>query len=403
MTQNNQHRLQYLFQQYLNNQIKEEEYAEFWELLQPESDKETLSTELQTLWENASRYQPAIPSKAWEDKMQALLDESKTPAHNKTVRLKRNLRLRRGSAAAAVILLFLIGGGYFLFRKPAAQQEVAVVSQSSNGTHGLLPGGNKAVLTLSNGKSIVLNKVKNGKISQQGKTLIIKADSNRITYNPVTTSHLTDRVYNTLRTPRGGKYQITLPDGTKVWLNATSSLRFPTAFPGDKRIVEMTGEAYFEVAENAEKPFIVSVHGMQVKVLGTHFNIMAYDDAPVVKTTLLEGAVKVKNGNQSLQLHPGQQAQMNKMGELSLLKKADLNSVLAWKKGLFWFNDNTIEEVMRQVSRWYNADVEINGKIPQHFTGSISKNVNILRVFRVLKETGNIQFEIKDRKIIVTP
>ncbi len=400
MTKDYHKRLQYLFQQYLNDQISKEEYAEFWESLQEQSEKDDLLAGLQALWERGSHEETAIPQKQWEAKMQKLIDATATTDKQTKIR-KINKRKVYGWSAAAFIFL-LVGSSVYFLRHSESREIVISASSEHKKNNGLVPGGNKAILTLANGSSILLDSVTNGMISRQGKTLVVKSDSNRVTYKPGG-AKAGDVVYNTLRTPRGGKYQITLPDGTKVWLNAASSLRFPTAFPGRKRLVAVTGEAYFEVAENAEKPFVVSVNGMKVKVLGTHFNIKAYDDEPVIKTTLLEGAVMIEKGTETLRLSPGQQVTLNKKGRMLLIKDADISKAIAWKDNLFWFKNNTIQEVMRQIARWYDADVVIKGNIPQHFTGSISQNVDVHRVFSILQETGNIHFEVKGHQIIVTP
>lgn len=410
MAEDKNDRLQYLFQRYLTNRITEEEYTEFWELLQQGHDKETLSTELQALWEKTLPEKRLISPKHWDEKMARLINEAPTtPPVTKAHKTNRQTSFKWRALAAVALVIFLVGGGIYLFQKTAQNKITATAPPAKQKKQkGLQPGGNKATLTLSNGARIVLDSATKGTITQQGKTNVVQPANGQLAYKPLRDIRLTDVVYNTLRTPRGGKYQITLPDGTKVWLNAASSLRFPTAFPGKKRMVEMTGEAYFEVAANATKPFIVLVDGMTVNVLGTHFNIMAYDDEPVVKTTLLEGAIKLTprfpNGDkQGIKLKPGQQARLNKQGDITVLNQVKTAKVVAWKNNLFWFEENDIHEVMRQIARWYNADVVIKGDIPQHFTGSIPKNVNVLRVFQILQETGNMNFSIDDHKIIVTP
>lgn len=397
MTENHHKRLQYLFQQYLNDQISEKEYAEFWELLHQVSGKDELSAELQELWENAFNNQPTIPKKQWDKKMRTLISATEIPDNK--IKLQKGHR-KFYTWTAAAILFLVIGGSFYFLKDNDLQKAAAVPSTSKHKT--LVPGGNKAVLTLANGSSIILDNAANGTLSKQGKALVTKSDNGKISYSPANGS-LKDVVYNTLRTPRGGKYQITLADNTKVWLNSASSLRFPTSFPGNKRIVEVTGEAYFEVAENAAKPFIVAVNGMEIKVLGTHFNVKAYDDESVMKTTLLEGAVVVKKEAESVLLSPGEQASVDKAGQFSLIKNADINQIIAWKNGLFWFKNNTIQEVMRQIARWYDAEVVIRGNIPQHFTGSISRNSDVHRIFKILQETGNIHFKVEENKIIVTP
>jgi ferric-dicitrate binding protein FerR (iron transport regulator) len=399
MMANTDKELQYLLRQYFDSRITEAEYHELWKLLQTEDRKNTLSDELQLLWEYAEENKPVIPATTWNEKMKRLLDETNTTSSGPGIGKRSVWRSYKWYAAAAVTVLIVAAGIYFYLAAPSHNKaDIARHVPAKD----ILPGGNKAVLTLANGSTLVLDSNVRGIIFRQGNTKIIKPANGKITYSQVNTAP-NDVVYNTLSTPRGGQYQITLPDGTNVWLNSASSLRFPTSFTGDKRIVEMTGEAYFEVKENATKPFVVTVDGMQVKVLGTHFNIMAYDDEPVIKTTLLSGAISVRKENVATLLSPGQQAQVTKEGKIQVVKDVNINKAVAWKNNLFWFDKNTIQEVMRQVARWYNVDVVISGTIMRHFTGSIPRDVKVSKVFEVLQETGSVHFTIENNKIIVSP
>ena len=391
-------RLRILFRRYLADRISEEEFLELWKLMAGERGKDIVSDELRLLWESRLPEHRPVASQEWDEKMQALISRFETLDPPKGTASK--MRLWKWAAAVAVVLL--VATGVLIYQRRLVAPNPVAVHNSQPETQGIPPGSNKAVLILSNGSRIDLDSSASGVITKQGETNIVKPGRGQLAYN-TTDSHPENTVYNMLSIPRGGKYQVTLPDRTKVWLNAASTLRFPTAFAGDSRVVEMTGEAYFEVQANATKPFIVMVDGMRVKVLGTHFNVMAYDDEPVIRTTLLEGAVKVEKGKETVALKPGQQARMDKKGQIQVVEDPNAVDVVAWKNGLFWFQDNTIQEVMRKLSRWYDADVEIKGKIAHHFTGSIPRDVNILRVFEVLKETGNIHFKVEDHKIIVTP
>ncbi len=204
-------------------------------------------------------------------------------------------------------------------------------------------------------------------------------------------------VYNTLSAPTGGQFQLVLPDGSKVWLNSSSSIRFPTEFSGEERKVELTGEAYFEVAKNPTLPFRVSVSGMYVEVLGTHFNIMAYGDESSIKTTLLEGSVRVTKGSSAKVLTPGQQSKMNLKGDINVVD-ADLEQVIAWKNGYFQFSSDDIETIMRQVARWYDIKVVYKDKIPGGgFSGIVSRKNNISRVLKILQD-GGVQLRWKGKK-----
>jgi ferric-dicitrate binding protein FerR (iron transport regulator) len=208
---------------------------------------------------------------------------------------------------------------------------------------------------------------------------------------------------NTMQTPRGGQYGVILPDGSKVWLNAASSLTYPTAFTGVDRSVQLKGEAYFEVADNKDKPFIVMVGNMQVNVLGTHFNVMAYEDENAIKTTLLEGAVKVTNGGAAHLLKPGQEGRLDRSSDAFKLLEVDANEAIAWKNGVFQFGGASIETVMREIVRWYDVDVEYQGRTNEHFRGAISRSVNASEVFKMLELTGAVHFTIDKKKIIVKP
>jgi len=314
-----------------------------------------------------------------------------------------HFNFKRWTAAAAIIV-FLISGAYFLFIKRDAESPVSsgiIQTQRAD----ILPGGNKAVLTLGDNSVIVLDESDNGKIANEGGVSVLKTDEGQLTYTELNEKPK-EVVYNTVATPKGGQYHLTLSDGTKVWLNSASSVRFPVSFTGVERKVEITGEAYFEVAKNESVPFRVLVNGKEeVEVIGTHFNINSYPEEPSLKTTLLEGKIKVRplesKGNVKI-LNPGQQFQLYNNGSIALNTNPDLEEVMAWKNGKFQFGESLeIAAVMRQISRWYDVDFEISGKINQHIGGSISRDVNVSKVFEMLELTGAVKFELNGRKVIV--
>jgi transmembrane sensor len=276
----------------------------------------------------------------------------------------------------------------------------------------LLPGSNKAILTLANGSKIILDNAGNGNIATQQNAVISKTQNGQVVYNAgriaedltASSTQIIDKVIatNIIATPRGGQYQVVLPDGTKVWLNAASSLKFPIAFTGNERNVELTGEAYFEVAKNAAKPFFVKTSTQTVEVLGTHFNINSYTDEQATKTTLLEGSVKVigNYGKLMVKLTPGEQA-VNNTGGINVVHNADIDEAVAWKNGKFLFTNTNLQTIMRQLSRWYDVDVEYRGTVNEkHYNGRISRNVPVSQIFQILKTSG-INFTINGRKIIV--
>jgi transmembrane sensor len=298
---------------------------------------------------------------------------------------------------AAAILVFVLAGVYFFYNRHASQSQQIVNNKRYK--RDVAPGGNKAILTLANGSNLVLNDVKNGNLPTQGGSRIVKQDS-ELSYK--TTAANTSQVsYNTITTPNGGQFQLVLADGTKVWLNAASSLRFPTTFNGKDRTVELSGEAYFEVAKNKDKPFNVKTAKQTVQVLGTHFNINSYNDETSVKTTLLEGSVNVYAAEGSVLIKPGEQAILLNDGSIKIKSDIDTEEIVAWKNGIFQFNEADIKTIMRQIARWYNVDVEFKGKLPADlYRGKISRNVNISEVFKILELSG-INFTIEGRKIIV--
>jgi ferric-dicitrate binding protein FerR (iron transport regulator) len=317
--------------------------------------------------------------------------------------------LRRWTAAAAVLLL-LASAAYLVWKKTSLPNALAVNRSTPQAPkNDVAPGGNKAILTLADGTEVVLDSTNNGAITKQGNVTVIKLDDGQLSYKRSASTTSSTISYNTVSTPRGGQYQLVLTDGTKVWLNAASSLRFPTSFIGNDRRVEITGEAYFEVAHDNKKPFFVAVADMNVEVLGTHFNINAYPDERTIKTTLLEGAVKVESQNQSALLVPGEQARLlnapleDGNRRLQTINHVDLEQVVAWKNGKFQFNQASVETIMRQVSRWYDVEVVFEGPIPdKRFNGKMYRNVNASQVLSILEE-GGIHFRIEGNKVTVTP
>ena len=302
---------------------------------------------------------------------------------------------KRTLVRAAAILVFISTGIFFLYNKHNGQQ----IANNKPVTHDVAPGGNKAILTLANGAKVVLNSVKNGNLGSQAGAMVIKKDS-LLSYKAIK-PNTSQVLYNTITTPNGGQYQLVLADGTKVWLNAASSLKFPTQFDGKDRTVQLTGEAYFEVAKNKDKPFNVKTATQTVQVLGTHFDINSYTNETAVKTTLLEGSVKVLSPAGNVIISPGQQAVLSNTNGLSVNSEADINEVIAWKNGMFQFDEADIQTIMRQVARWYDIDVELKGPMPNYtYHGKIPRNSNASQVLKILGLSG-INFTIEGRKIII--
>jgi transmembrane sensor len=314
---------------------------------------------------------------------------------------------RRWYIPAAAVLLVLFGATWFLFFNNKKEHPVAKVeAKPALAKNDIAPGGNKAVLILADGSSVILDSTSNGVITKQGSIEVKKLSNGLLAYT-VNGKQITENnaaFYNTISTPRGGQYQVTLSDGTLVWLNAASSIRFPVIFSGTERKVEITGEAYFEVAKNAAMPFKVKTFSSEVEVLGTHFNVNAYDDEESVKTTLLEGKVKVSANNQLPRfLQPGQQAGINNQGNIAIINDADVEEVMAWKNGRFQYKSADVKTILRQISRWYDVDVEYRGNVNLHFTGQLPRSVTASKVFEKLEMTGEVHFKIEGKKIIVSP
>ncbi|MEP7259505.1 MAG: FecR domain-containing protein [Flavitalea sp.] len=300
--------------------------------------------------------------------------------------------------AAAVLLIFGIGAAVFMYTKPApldiSKQQPAPVKQAP-----VAPGTNKAMLTLSNGQQVELTEG-NGTVNDAG--VNIKKINGALIYGSANSASIAV-AYNTMTTPRGGQYQLTLPDGTKVWLNAASSLRYPTMFTGKERKVTVTGEAYFEVAKNAGMPFTVVSGNQEITVLGTHFNNNAYEDEASMKTTLLEGSVKVKHGASVVTIVPGQQSIIQEgVGDI-LVSETDIQQAVAWKNGFFSFSNADIKTIMRQLSRWYNVDVIYESNVPKvEFSGEIGRSLTLDELLGILKDT-RIHYRIEGRKLVIMP
>ncbi|MET7000414.1 FecR family protein [Chitinophaga defluvii] len=410
-----QHAWQSLLDRYINNTISPEEMELLLHKIEEGEVPESFTDALRRHWE-VSREQGQTDTRAWNEKFAAMMAEEKRnnpPLKRVMTTGKRLLRY-----AAAVLLLVAMGTWYFSERNKTAPPAPAISSPATE-LADLKPGTPGAILKLSNGQEIVLDSANNGVLAIQGNTKIIRRN-NQIFYDE-TASNQTEAVYNTITTPKGRQYQLILADGSKVWLNAASSIRYPTLFTGNKREVEITGEVYFEVAHQTLKnnrangagetrmPFIVKVsnaagHGEEIEVLGTHFNINAYHDEPAVKTTLLEGSVKVSTmAGHSAVLQPGQQSAVAQNGAIHVMKAVNTDAVMAWKNGYFSFDQTDLATLMRQIGRWYDVDISYEGAIPvRKFGGEISRDNNASQVLKIMEETG-VRFRIEGRKIIVLP
>jgi len=314
---------------------------------------------------------------------------------------RRALIIRRSFRYAAVFILLMgLSGILWYTLKPGSEK---TVEQPVHPLTSIQPGTNKAVLTLGNGSRIVLDSSNRGLIASEGGVAITVRD-NRLSY--AETSDTATVTWNTMTTPRGGQFRLTLPDGTAVWLNAQSSITYPVRFTGGERKVSVTGEAYFEVFKNPSQPFVADIRTKgEVRVFGTHFDINAYEDEHSINTTLLEGSVSVSAGKNRRTIEPGQQVRILSDGSLeqSSLTKSELSEVTAWKDGSFYFEEADIRTVMRQMQRWYDVDIEYQGEVREKFHLDIRRSTTLDNVFRILQETRGVHFKIEGRKIKVMP
>ncbi|NII26070.1 DUF4974 domain-containing protein [Pseudoflavitalea sp. X16] len=391
-------KLEHLLEGYLSDNLSEAELKELLALLDRE---ETHLPELiQHLLEQqtvAGLGNVELRDRLFSQVMQRVKEQKATQAPVKRMHL-----LRWATAAAVVII---ISGLIFFLRLP--KQEGATVQQSTGTGNDVLPGTQGAILTLANGSSLVLDTLRHGMIAQEPGARVSLKDG-QLAYHPESATAVG---YNTITTPRGRQFSLMLPDGSMVWLNAASSLRYPTAFTGNERVVELTGEAYFEIAKDPSMPFQVTVKNMEVEVLGTHFNINAYDDEDAIRTTLLEGKVKVTPvvGSQlaahsSKLLALGQQAQIIN-NKLSIINNVDIAAVMAWKNGLFRFDHADLHTVMRQLARWYDVEVvfEKGAPVQEVFQGEMQRTLKLSQVLKIL-ENMQVHFRIEaGKRVIVTP
>ncbi len=414
----NPERLRYLFQQYLHDTGTPAEIREFWVLFSELGNDNPIKEDLWRFWDKTDA-KATRQHKDWEQLLQRIRQQAKTWENSQTRR--RTQRALWGKmAVASVLLMLLLTGGYWVLTNQT-NTKTQSADQEAHLQNDRPPGGNRAVLTLGNGTQIILDSVHSGQLAQQGNSNVVKVDNGQIVYTVQNTSPLplpskgTNRAVgpeteretplNTLSTPRGGQYRITLADGTKVWLDAASSIRYPVAFNGHQRKVKVSGQVYFEVAENAALPFIVNVNDRaEILVLGTHFNIKAYPDERKLRTTVLEGKISLRSMTKDTPeviLLPGNQAEIDRNGKLTKRTRVDLESVIAWKNNYFVFNNSSLKEVMRQLSRWYDIEVEYSDTKDVLLNGRFKRSTHLSVALKILQTAANVKFTITGKKIIV--
>jgi ferric-dicitrate binding protein FerR (iron transport regulator) len=388
-------RIHYLLEAYISKKANAAEESELMDWVLEAGEDSELKNYVLNIW-NQYKAAEDLSYVNW-DRIYSRIMQPRIVSMQPRVKKMRWARL----TAAAVMAVALAAGTYLYFT-PRSQKSIATVQQKQNDI--AAPSANKAVLTLADGTKIELDSSGNGTLAVQGSVKIVKQSTGEISYAGTAAGKVN---YNTLSVPRGSKpINLMLSDGSRVWINVGSSLTYPTAFAGNERKVTITGEAYFEVVHNEKMPFIVQSGDLKIKDLGTHFNVNTYEDETTERITLLEGSVSVTRNALSELLKPGQQARITNNGtsDIKVLNDVDVDEVMAWKTGKFMFNRNTdIGTIMRQISRWYNVDIEYEGNIHQRFWGSISKDVNVSQVLKILEATGGVKFKVEGNKIMVMP
>lgn len=380
---------------------EEEEELALW--IDTFQNKEEWQQQLREIWMN---YEPnEVMEEERAEKILHTITKNNELSFARRKSLHLDRRILQLAVAAAVVGLLLAFSIKYLVGEKAAKKDVVVEKKIPAP---IVPGGNKAILTLSNGKKMALDSLKNGLLANNGSSKVLKISGGVLKLRKEEKgSNVTGKVsYNTITTPRGGQYKVILPEGSKIWLNAGSSLRFPTEFGHQKREVYVKGEAFAKVTKDENRPFyvhILSASGEEkgkIKVLGTRFNINAYPENVHVKTALISGSIKVERGNKEKILTPGERAFI-KDGKIAVKKEMNLDRVIAWKNGQFNFEGNDIRHVMQQIARWYDVKVKYEKMPTDHFVGTISRGKDISEVLNMLEMTGVVHFKVEGRTVVV--
>jgi transmembrane sensor len=382
-----------LLEEYITDTISEEDLKDFYAQLEKPYYRELWNKALEKEW-NLGLYEEVKDERMGKLIEQNVLDKI-TMA--KVVPIQRpSVKWMYWASAIAIILIIVVGSFYFLDSRSKDNHHQSARIPLTNDVS---PGDNKAVLVLGDGRQVELNKLQQGFVMDQDNARITKEDQGTLRYKPmVKTGNV---YYNTIQTPRGGQHHVTLEDGTDVWLNAASSIRFPTTFAQAERKVEITGEVYFEVAHQSSRPFIVSARGMKVEVLGTHFTVNTYENENALKATLLQGKIQIETEKDTAILSPGEQARISSNKSLAVVKNVDVEEATSWKNGYFKFVHADTKTVMRQVERWYDLEVVYKATNPSgHFNGIIPRNIMASNLVRILK-VGGIQCKLDGKRIIV--
>jgi ferric-dicitrate binding protein FerR (iron transport regulator) len=347
---------------------------------------------------NISEQLTAEEKEQWKQTLLAKIQEGIAKGEPAPVIPMYRRTIFRIAAAACIVLVM----GYGLWVYQSQKSKVKSEKVEAVAVHDVpAPTNTRAVITLADGSKVYLDSASNGTIAQQNNVSVVKNENGEIIYSHEGAKTQSEIAYNTMFNPRGSKViSLTLSDGTKVWLNSESSLKYPIAFNGDMREVEITGEAFFEVKHNSQQPFKVHLpNGAIVEDIGTSFNINAYSDEQDIRTTLIEGSVIVRRESSNVKLKPGEQAYIH--DSRFTIDRPDLDEVLAWKNGMFSFKSADITSIMRQLEKWYDLDVEYNTIPKEKFHVEMNRATNLSNVFKILEETGGVHFKIEGRRITV--
>jgi transmembrane sensor len=393
-------RLHYLFNLYYSGEATVDETAELMSMIRSAKNDQQLTSLLEETWNTLSSHGLFFTKEESNKMFHSIIEPSYTFEEDQVVDKPYQSGWYIGWRLAAAAMILMIGfGTFYHFKLNSGTQKMAVIKPVIKDVP---PGGNRALLTLANGSTIILDSASNGLLATQGTTRISKKENGQLVYNATKMDKAQSlSQINMLSTPKGGQYQIILPDGSKVWLNASSSIKYPATFPKNERKVEVTGEVYFEVTKDKSKPFRVSFDETEVEVLGTSFNIMAYKDDTTSRTTLVEGAVSLTNKHINKRLKPGQQASVSSSGNITT-HLVDVEEAIAWKKGLFYFRNANIQQIMKKAARWYDIEIRYEGAVPvRQFTGKVSMDVNISELLQMLNYAG-VKCRIEDKKVIIS-
>ena len=389
-------RLNYLLQQYQNGEATPKERLELMEIVRSGELEAPVRQWLSEVIEEAPE---GAADELGEERAEVLLSNILQAG-----RVEDGLRpIRRWAIwkmAAAAAVLFVIG--FSAFWTGRRSMPVAVAVNDPKPKQDVLPGKHAAVLTLGNGQQVLLDSGRDGTVGHVGNLTVINTQG-MLSYKGLPAGSSAENTYNTLTTNAGNQYQLILPDGSKVWLNAASSIKYPVAFGSRERKVEITGEAYFEVSASASRPVIVAHGNTVVQVLGTNFNMNTYEDESVLTTTLLQGAIRIGQGANSRLIRPGQQARLNANGTLTVVDDVNTEEVVAWKNDLFYFRSADMPSIMRQLTRWYGIRVEGNTNIQERFYAKIPKSAKLTEVLNAFSLTEKVHFDIEGKTVKIKP